>query len=497
VEGSRTALTNVVARGTIINGIASLIAGGLFAVRNLVAAAMMSPTALAVWTVAGVVLVTAMALRGVGVVERFVAERDRPAREAFDDAFSVGLMFGALVAVIVAILAPLLTFAYDDSRLLLPLLAVAGLIVLDGVKFPIWWHYRELRFQTQRSLMLFDAAASVIFAIPLLVIGWDYWGLIAGAALASCVSTVLVWAISPHPRAKRPTREMIRRYTSFGGPVLTFALVGIVCGHLGYMVVRHVGGLEALGWLGVAGFPFVVSERLTAVLNQSVYPALVRRGVAARERATELMQRTVFAGVAPLMFLIAAVAPWLLPAAIGEEWQNAGYLMAVVAATTVIRQFAFTFTVIVMSTGTTSVINRFSAIYVAAAVLVVIPATFAFGMIGYAATLPVVELMLAAERWRVVRAALPGVNLFARMPVDLVYAALPGVGALVALLITPDRPWGERVALVVLLAFEGVLALVWRHRALAGTLLSALKRPPAAPEQAPEPSVGVPAAASL
>ena len=25
---------------------------------------------------------------------------------------------------------------------------------MDGLKFPIWWHYRELRFGTQRTLML-------------------------------------------------------------------------------------------------------------------------------------------------------------------------------------------------------------------------------------------------------------------------------------------------------------------------------------------------------
>ena len=58
-------------------------------------------------------------------------------------------------------------------------------MLTDALKFPVWWHYRELRFGTQRALMLTDAAASVAFAIPLLALGWEYWGLIAGAALAS------------------------------------------------------------------------------------------------------------------------------------------------------------------------------------------------------------------------------------------------------------------------------------------------------------------------
>jgi lipopolysaccharide exporter len=475
VEGSRAPLTKIVARGAIINAGATLIAGGLFAIRNLVAASLMAPETLAVWTIAGVILVTAMSLRGVGVVERFVADRDRPAREAFNDAFSVGLLFSALVAVIVALLAPLFTVVYDDSRMLLPIIAVAGLILMDGLKFPIWWHYRELRFGTQRALMLADAGGSVIFAIPLLAIGWDYWGLIAGAGIASVCSIIFAWAISPHPRATIPTRETIRRYTSFGGPVLGFAVVAIAGGHLAYLAVRHSSGLEALGWLAVAGFPFIVAERLVAVLNQSIYPALVRRGQESRERATELMQRMVWALLAPGLFLIAAVAPWLVPAGLGHDYENAGWLMSVVAIGSLIREFGFAFSVIIMSTGNTRALGRFAVLYLVAALVIVIPGTLAWGMVGYAATLPVVELMFASERWRILRRLLPTVNLFRDAAVDLSVALLPALGALAGLLLTDGESWGFRLTFAALLALEGVLVLIWHYWPLARQLLAAVR----------------------
>ena len=341
-----------------------------------------------------------------------------------------------------SVAAPILTLAYDDSRLLLPLIAVGGLVVMDGLKFPIWWHYREMRFGTQRTLMVADAAGAVIFAIPLLAIGWDYWALIAGAAIASACTIVFAWAISPHPRAKRPTRETINRYASFGGPVLAFALVAVVCGHLGYLAVRHSDGLEALGWLGVAGFPYLVSERLANVLNQSVYPALVRRGEASRERAVELMQRMIWALLAPALLVLAATAPWLLPAAIGDDYETAGWLMSVVAVASIMHQFGFPFAIVVMSTGSTRAIGRFSVIYLVAAFVVVLPATLAFGVVGWAATLPVVELMFGVERWRIMRDHLPGANLFRDAGVDLVFAALPALGALAGLLADRRRAVG-------------------------------------------------------
>ncbi len=498
MEGSRAPLTKLVARGAVINGLAQLVAGALFALRNIIGASLMAPETLAVWTIAGVILITAMSLRGVGVVERFVADRDRPAKEAFDDAFSVGLMFSAIVAAIVALLAPLFAVIYDDGRMLLPILAVAGLVVMDGLKFPVWWHYRELRFGTQRLVAVADAAGAVLFAIPLLALGWDYWALIAGAALASVCTMGLAWAISPHPRLKRLNREVVHRYASFSGPVLSFAIVAIAGGHLGYLAVRHSSGLEALGWLAVAGFPFLIAERGIAVLNQSVYPALVRRGQESRERATELMQRMVWAVLAPVMFGIAAVAPWVVPAGLGDDYYTAGWLMTVVALCTLIREFGFPFSVVIMSTGNTRALGRFALLYLVAALVFVIPATLIWGMVGYAASLPLVECMFASERVRVLRKLLPGANLFRNFGGDILAAALPGLGALVGMLLTDGWSWGWRLLFAGLLAFEGVLVVVWRYLPLAKQLLGAIRHgSPVPTASTPLVPVAAPAAAPL
>lgn len=491
-QGSRT-LTQLVARGTVINAAASAIAGGLFAVRNLIAAAFMGPTGLAVWAVSGAVLLTATALRGVGVVERFVADRDRPAREAFNDAFSVGLLFSTAVGLVVAIATPIFALAYDDDRLYWALLAVAGLVVADGLKFPIWWHYRELRFGTQRALMLADAIGSVAFALPLLAWGWEYWGLIAGAAIASVFTIVLAWVVGPRPRPSIPTRETIRRYTSFGGPILGFALVGVLITHLGYLTLRHSVGLEALGYLAVAALPYLAAERLSSVLNQSVYPALVQRGESSREQATETMQRIVWAIMAPILFAIATTAPFLIKSALGDVWATAGLLMSVVALGTVIRMFGFTFAVAVMSTGRTREIGRFAVIYLLVAIFVVIPFTFAFGLAGYSVGIIIVELLLARERWRIMRQVLPGANLFRGLSGDdLVVALLPAICAGAAFAATPGMSGPGRLALATVLGLIGAVPVVIRHLPLARFMLAGLRgsRADQEPEQPLAPMIG-------
>lgn len=474
-------LTRTVTRGAVINLAAALVAGVLFASRNIVAAAFMGPAQMAVWAVAGVVLFTAMALRGVGVVERFVADRDRPAEEAFDDAFSVGMLFSFIVGGIVALLAPLLALAYDDWRMFGPLLAVAALVAADGLKFPIWWYYRELRYGRQRAVLVADAAGSVLFALPFLWMGWDYWALIMGAAIASTATILVVWVMGPRPHARRPTREIVRRYAVFSGPVLAFALVGAFLAQLAYVVLRHVESIQVLGWLALAGLPFVVAERLVSVLNQSVYPALVQRSGASRERATEVMQRLAWAVTAPFLFVVAGTAHWLVPLALGPEWATAGDLMVLVALCTVIHQFAFPFSVAVMSTGDTRAIGRFAVVYGVTGLFVVVPLSLAFGLVGYGAGIVVAELIMSFERWRIMHALLPGANLFAELADDLFVAAIPGLAAFTALATTAGSAWSFRIGLGVAIGSAGLVIVALRHRPLLDLLLASLRRAPATP----------------
>jgi len=487
-DGAAGQLTKIVARGAVVNFVASLVAGLLFVSRNIIAAASMGPAQMAVWAVAGLVLFTAMALRGVGVVERFVADRDRPAEDAFADAFAVGLLFSCIVGGVVAALAPLLAYAYDDPRLLGPLLAVAGLVAADGLKFPVWWHYRELRYGRQRLVLVADAAGSVLFALPFLWIGWDYWALIMGAAIASAGTIVLVWVMGPRPRVRRPTREAIGRYAVFSGPVLAFALVAAAMGQLGYLTVRHVEEIQVLGWLALAGLPFVVAERLVGVLNQTIYPALVKRSGASNERATEVMQRLAWAVTAPFLFLVAGVAHWIVPLGLGGAWETAGDLMVLLALCTVVHQFAFPFSVAVMSTGETRAIGRFALVFGVTGMFVVIPLTLAFGLVGYGAGLIVAELATAVERWRILHRIFPGADLFRDLADDLFVAALPGLGAFAALAATPGSSWAFRIGLGFVLGTLGLIAVALRHRPLIELLLRSLRREPGA--SSPEAPLG-------
>ena len=148
------------------------------------------------------------------------------------------------------------------------------------------------------------------------------------------------------------------------------------------------------------------------------------------------MQRMILgAARTGAVLVLAAIAPWLLPAAIGDEWQTAGWLMAVVASRSMMPAVRLPVRgdrdehrhdAARSGDSRRSTSSRRSWI--------VIPATLAFGVVGWAATLPVVELMFGG------RAVADHAATTYRAPtssedagVDLVFAALPAIGALAGL----------------------------------------------------------------
>src|SRR3954447_22716806 len=134
------------ARGGVVNAAFLSGAEALVLVQGLLATALLGPDAIGLYGVVTTTAMTIVALRRVGIDEAFVAtEADDEALE-FQRALTVELTLGLLGALLVALCAPLLAAAYDDSRLLALTLAVTYLPVAFALQAPQWVFFKRMHY---------------------------------------------------------------------------------------------------------------------------------------------------------------------------------------------------------------------------------------------------------------------------------------------------------------------------------------------------------------
>ena len=458
------------ARGSIINSVFLVGIGLLNLLKALIAAAFLTQAEFGIWIILYLAVVLLIGLKGAAVSDKYIQQDETDQEVAFQKSFTLELMSAAILIVLSLGLAPVLALAYDNSDLILPMIALSVMLAGLAMQAPIWVFRRRMDFMRQRLYMAVDPIVSFVVTIGLAVAGVGYWSLVAGSVAGALVGGIVAVLASPIPLRLRYERDTTRAYVSFSWPLVVAVGSALAIAHVSVFVGNAAIGLAASGAIGLAATFSAYGDRVDTVITQAMYPAICR--VADRRdtllEAFEVSNRLALMWAVPFGAGLSLFAQDLIDVVLGAQWQSALILFQVFGITAALNHIGFNWGAFYRAIGETKPVAVVTFAAFVAFMTSAVPLTFAMGLDGFAIGMGAVTVVTLVFRGYYVVKLFPGFRLI-RYAARALLPSIPPVLFILGLrLFVEDgtRTGALIAAELTMYALLTVVAAVWLERNL-------------------------------
>ena len=273
---------------------------------------------------------------GQGLVGPAIIQRSELTDRHIQAGFTLSLMIGLLVAVMIWLVAPVVGEFFKESEAALILQWLSVIFIINGIgNVPAHLLRRELRF---RELMIADILAYSIgyglTAVFLAFQGYGVWALVWGEIMHKVIHTLMVIRcthIRLYPRwAQREATDLLS--TGAGFSLARF-----------FEFIARQGGHFVIGrWLGAASLGFFTrADKLILLpknyvsqsLFQVLFPAMAQRQQGTERLATIYLYGTEILSLVaiPVGVLLFVCAPEIVSVILGGQWGPVVVLLQILA----------------------------------------------------------------------------------------------------------------------------------------------------------------------
>ena len=348
-----------------------------------------------------------------------------PSDEHYHTAWTCNVLLGGVTTIVLLALALPVSKFYGQPEVLWVLVGLAfgplfaGLENIGTVKFRRDLQFRkEFTFRASRRLIAFAVTLPLAFWLR------NYWALVAGILISRLGGTALSYfAQDFRPRfCLTKARELFRfsKWLLFNG--IAFFIRD-------RSTDFFVGRLYGPAALGIYNISYEVSNmptvELSASINRALLPSFAKIDNNSELRATYENAMSVLALVAlPAAAGIFAVAPFLVPVALGPKWLESTALIEVLAFNGALLLFQSSICSVVTARGFPAHVAKVNGLYVLVLVSLLTLLASGWGVIGAAwAVLATAVLMTPAYLYLMKRQLGVGPSVFFRATIRPVLAA--------------------------------------------------------------------------
>ena len=244
-------------------------------------------------------------------------------------ALGVGLML------IIAASAPLIAWLYDEERLIPLTLAIAPILLVNGLTMPMQARVqRDLRFGTLANIDVVSMLIGVGLGIAAAFLGWGVWSLVVMSGAGQVYRLVALWVAS-RPKFGRPhiSRDVLPLVTT-GGSLFGVQLLNYATKNLDNVVIGQQLGPAALGQYSRAYALYLLPmQQLNGTLGRVALPVLSKlQDDHERFRRYTRGALTIIGYLTvPVYAVAAAVSSPLVAILLGPGWEEAATLFSILA----------------------------------------------------------------------------------------------------------------------------------------------------------------------
>ena len=245
-----------------------------------------------------------------------------PEKHDFDTAFTLSLIRGVVVTILISAAAIPVAMIYNEPRYTPLMFAIAVYPLLLSFRNPNFERKaRAMKFSFEFSMMLTAKIVSFLLTVAIAYYTRSYWALIIGQLAFAAVQAIMTYVLCPiFPWFSLKSWKKLFNFSVWLG-------LGWFVNQLNWRAdMLMVGGLPDKNTKGHYSYANQITNETIQMINQAASKSLfsafsliqtepdrVRRGYLTS-------QRTVFALIAPIALGLAATADWLIPLLFSPQW---------------------------------------------------------------------------------------------------------------------------------------------------------------------------------
>lgn len=247
----------------------------------------------------------------------------------------LSVVLGVGLMLLIAASAPLIAWLYDEQRLIPLTLAIAPILLVNGLSMPMQARVqRNLRFGTLANIDVVSMLVGVGLGIAAAAIGWGVWALVVMSGAGQLYRLVALWVAS-RPRFGRPhiSREVLPLVTT-GGSLFGVQLLNYATKNLDNVVIGQQLGPAALGQYSRAYALYLLPmQQLNGTLGRVALPVLskLQDDHERFRRYTRGALMIIGYLTIPVYAVAAAVSSPLVAILLGPGWEEAATLFSILA----------------------------------------------------------------------------------------------------------------------------------------------------------------------
>jgi lipopolysaccharide exporter len=362
---------------------------GIYLVRILVLAWLLTPEDFGLLAVAMLVIGVLVALTDFGMVAALV-QGNQIDRRHYDVAWTIGVARALLVTVVVFLAAPAFASLLGEPRAtdIMRVLALRPLLHAT-LSIRVAELTRDLRFRQLAMVSLPESIVNTIVSIALAG-SFGVWALVAGALVGEVASILASYMVVPYRPRLSMDRVAIRPLAGFGRWIFLTGLVAMAGNTVLQAVIsRQLGAAELGLYFLAARLAFLPYEVASDVVGAVAFPLYSRLQADVQQAARAF--KAIFTGMAavllPTYALIIALAPALVQEVLGPQWEGTVPLIRLLALVGIVELFGDACVPLLKGLGQP---QKVTVVEVAQSLLVIFlvwSLTGAYGLIGAALAL--------------------------------------------------------------------------------------------------------------
>jgi O-antigen/teichoic acid export membrane protein len=246
-------------------------------------------------------------------------------REHYDTAWTVQILQGAFITVLMLLSAPLVAAYFKEPRALLVILLVAPRALLDGMQnIGIVAFRKELDFAKEFRYTLYNRLLNFVIVIGAAFWFRNYWALVLGSLASSVIGLGLSYAM--HPFRPRLSLARAKDIWSFSQWLMISRIGSYLSRKCDEFIVGGYAGTAAMGNYHVGSdLATLPSNELVMPIRRAMFPSLSKIADRPSEFATAVLAS--FSAIAAMCLFVSAtllvVASEFVLVMLGAKWVDA------------------------------------------------------------------------------------------------------------------------------------------------------------------------------
>ena len=366
-------------------------------------------------------------------------------RRHFDTAWTMNVALGAAILILMLVAARPVADFYNQPVVFWVVCALAWSPLIAGLEnIGVVAFRKDLDFRKEFGYQIIRRLVGFAVTVPLAFLLRNYWALIVGTLAARIAGTAASYLV--HPYRPRFSLIEIKSLFRFSRWLLMNNVVGFLKERSSDFVLGRLNGPAALGVYNVSyEIATMPTTALSAPINRALLPGFAR--IASDLQAMHSAYRNAI-GMLALVALpaaggIFAVAPYLVPVALGQKWLTGVPLLEILALNGGLLLIHSSICTVLIAAGHPDRVVKSNAFYVVMLLGLLVLLVPQFGLLGAAyAALSASVLGTPVYLWQIRSSVGIPLSEFLRATARPVIAA--SIMAAVVRSILPD--WSARMA---------------------------------------------------